>query len=80
MIMKKFDDFELNLETLDKLVASLESGELSLSDALSTFEKGVSLINQCQKALDEAEAHVKVLVDDLNSGEKVPVDFEEYGE
>lgn len=78
--MKKFDDFELNLETLDKLVASLESGELSLSDALSTFEKGVSLINQCQKALDEAEAHVKVLVDDLNSGEKVPVDFEEYGE
>lgn len=78
--MKKFNDFEIDIDTLDKLVASLESGELSLSDALSTFEKGVALFNKCQKQLDEAEAYVKVLVDDIETGEKKAIDFEEYGE
>lgn len=55
--------FEKNLSELETLVETLESGDLSLEDALSHFEKGVQKTQACQKALAEAEQRVKVLVE-----------------
>ncbi len=53
-----FDD---GLERLEALVQQLESGSLSLEDALARFEEGVQLSQSLQKQLAEAQRRVEVL-------------------
>jgi exodeoxyribonuclease VII small subunit len=53
-----FDD---GLDRLESLVQQLESGSLSLEDALARFEEGVQLSQALQKQLAEAQRRVEVL-------------------
>ncbi|MDZ7809677.1 MAG: exodeoxyribonuclease VII small subunit [Arhodomonas sp.] len=55
-------DFETALAELEQLVARMEGGELSLEESLRAFERGVYLTRICQKALDEAEQKVEILL------------------
>lgn len=55
-------DFEASLTTLEGLVERMESGELSLEEALKAFEDGVALARNCQTALSEAEQKVNLLL------------------
>jgi len=57
-------NFEKDLGKLEALVEELESGELSLDEALKKFEQGVKLTRSCQQALSEAELRVKQLVEE----------------
>ena len=57
------NSFEDDLTALENIVEQLESGELSLDDAMKAFESGVKLTNQCQKTLADAQQKVQVLVD-----------------
>lgn len=53
--------FEEALGQLDEAVAALESGQLTLEDALRIFEEGVRLTQRCQQALDNAELRIQRL-------------------
>lgn len=53
-----FDD---GLDRLEALVQQLESGNLSLEEALTRFEEGVQLSQALQKQLAEAQRRVEVL-------------------
>ncbi|MFN7959118.1 MAG: exodeoxyribonuclease VII small subunit [Holophagaceae bacterium] len=53
-----FDD---GLDRLESLVQQLESGSLSLEEALTRFEEGVQLSQALQKQLAEAQRRVEVL-------------------
>ncbi|MEK6748926.1 MAG: exodeoxyribonuclease VII small subunit [Pseudomonadota bacterium] len=55
-------DFEKSLAELEQLVAQLEKGDLPLEASLTAFERGVTLAQQCQAALKEAEQRVNILV------------------
>jgi exodeoxyribonuclease VII small subunit len=55
--------FEQSLEQLEKIVTKMESGELSLEEALAHYEQGIRLTRECQLALTEAEQRVKMLVE-----------------
>ena len=55
--------FEQALSALEALVEKLESGELSLEESLTHFERGIALTRACQKSLAEAEQRVKVLME-----------------
>ncbi len=55
-------DFEQSLQTLEQLVESMESGELSLEKSLEAFEQGIKLTKECQLALKQAEQRVQVLL------------------
>ncbi len=57
-------DFEAAMNELEALVSHLESGDLPLEISLQEFEKGIQLSRRCQKALNNAEQRVKVLLDD----------------
>lgn len=54
-------DFERALAELNDLVEKMEKGSLTLQDSLHNFEKGISLIRQCQQELQDAEQKVKIL-------------------
>ncbi|MDG2017847.1 MAG: exodeoxyribonuclease VII small subunit [Porticoccaceae bacterium] len=59
---KKAVDFEQQLASLEGLVESLESGELSLEESLKSFEQGINVARDCQAALKNAEQKVEVLM------------------
>jgi exodeoxyribonuclease VII small subunit len=53
--------FEKALAELEKIVARMESGELSLEEALATHKRGIELARLCQQKLEAAQQQVKVL-------------------
>jgi exodeoxyribonuclease VII small subunit len=53
--------FEAALAELEKIVARMESGELSLEQALATHKRGLELARFCQQKLEAAQLQVKVL-------------------
>ena len=57
MASKKMS-FEESLNRLDEIVRHLEKGDLPLSESLTLFEEGTSLLGSCSKMLDEAEQKV----------------------
>jgi len=61
---KKKAKFEELLADLEKTVEQLESGELSLDEALECYEKGINTYKACHKILSEAEKKVRMLVQD----------------
>jgi exodeoxyribonuclease VII small subunit len=54
-------NFEQALAELEKIVARMESGELSLEDSLATHKRGLELARFCQQKLEAAQQQVKVL-------------------
>jgi len=67
-------NFEEALEELERLVSSMEEGELSLEDSMKAFEKGIKLTRECQTALQKAEQKVQILLNE--SGETQDFDVE----
>ncbi len=58
---KKTPSFEESLGELEALVERMETGELSLEESLSAFERGITLTRSCQQALQAAEQKVEIL-------------------
>ncbi len=53
--------FEKALAELEKVVAQMESGNLSLEQALAAHKRGLELARFCQERLEAAQQQVKVL-------------------
>jgi len=53
--------FEKALAELERLVAQMERGDLSLEQALAAHKRGLELARFCQSRLEAAEQQVKVL-------------------
>ena len=70
-------NFEEALQELERLVSSMEEGELSLEDSMKAFEKGIKLTRECQTALQKAEQKVQILLND--SGETQAFDVKDEG-
>lgn len=56
------EKFEASLAKLEEVVKRLESGELSLDEALKAFEDGVKHAAICNKKLTEAEKKIELLL------------------
>ncbi|KUK36392.1 MAG: Exodeoxyribonuclease 7 small subunit, partial [Thermacetogenium phaeum] len=59
--------FEAALEKLGAVVADLERGDLTLEEALASFQKGVGLLRYLVQKLDAFEEQVEVLLKDFES-------------
>ncbi|MFN0083752.1 MAG: exodeoxyribonuclease VII small subunit [Blastocatellia bacterium] len=75
---EKTPGFEESLNSLERIVAQLESGELPLERALELFEDGVGLARRCQAELEDAERKVEVLL--RERGELKAVPFQPNGD
>lgn len=47
--------FEELLKELENIVEELESGNLSLDESITKYQKGIELSNECKKMLEEAK-------------------------
>ena len=66
--------FEEALNELKLISERLESGNLSLEESLSLFEKGVELISYCYGKLNEVQKRVEILVESVG-GEIIKEEF-----
>ena len=53
--------FEADLVELEKLVESMESGEMGLEELVAAFEKGQLLVKSCNDRLNEVERRIDVI-------------------
>ncbi|MDO7643121.1 MAG: exodeoxyribonuclease VII small subunit, partial [Reinekea forsetii] len=74
---KKTPAFEDKLSTLESLVERLESGQLSLDEAMDAFEQGIKLTRDCQESLATAEQKVQILM--TKSGQQTLQPLPEQG-
>ena len=70
----KAGKFEKAYEQLEKIIAALEDGSISLDESLEYYEKGVKALKTCHKVLDEAEKKIEILIRD-SAGELKPEPF-----
>ena len=70
---KKFED---ELKELEAIVSQIDSGELSLEESISAFERGVMLVKALNGKLDEVEHKVELLTRSAG-GELRTAPFEE---
>ena len=55
--------FEKSLERLESIVEEMESGQLSLENAMKKFEEGVKLSQLCTQKLNETEKKITLLME-----------------
>ncbi len=67
-------DFETSFNELEKIVSTLENGQLSLEQSLDDFERGIHLTRSCQNALNNAQQKVQILLD--KNGQSSLEDYE----
>lgn len=58
--------FEQSLHRLEKIVETLEQGEVSLEDSITMYEEGIVLSKKCMETLSQAELKIKQLTKDIN--------------
>ncbi len=55
--------FEDALAELEKIVASMETGQLSLEASLAAYKRGAELLKFCQQKIQDAEQQVRILTE-----------------
>lgn len=58
---QKSPDFESAMAELEKIVADMEAGKLSLEDSLAAYKRGAELLSFCRSRLEDAQQQVSVL-------------------
>ena len=58
------DNFEQNMEELEKIVLELEKGNFNLDESIKKFEQGMQISKKCNQFLEEAEKKITVLIQD----------------
>jgi exodeoxyribonuclease VII small subunit len=59
------ESLEAALAELEKIVSSMEDGQLPLERSLAAYKRGAELLKFCQAALQDAQQQVKVLEDGI---------------
>ena len=59
----KKNNFEEQLNSLEKIVTNLENGNVPLEDALKEFQEGVKISRELDKKLTSAEETVAKLIE-----------------
>lgn len=75
MAEKKEMSFEESLEKLEEIVKKLETGEVPLDEAISSFNEAMKLAKTCDEKLKNAEEAITKLVKD--TGEVVDFKVED---
>lgn len=53
-------------QELERIIRSLESGDMELEDSLESYTRGVELLKSLRSRLSEAEQKVSILLQDVD--------------
>lgn len=60
---EEIEDFETAMKKLEAVIDEIENGKITLEGSIYNYEKGMKLINSCQKKIAEVEQKIKILSD-----------------
>lgn len=75
--MKNVDEltYKEASQELERIIRSLESGDMELEESLESYTRGVELLKSLRSRLAEAEQKVSVLLKDVDGSDQlVPAD------
>ncbi len=58
--------FEQSLSKLEKIVSTLEQGDVPLEESIALYEEGITLSKECMETLSKAEVKIKQLTKTIN--------------
>jgi exodeoxyribonuclease VII small subunit len=58
---EKLPSFEQALEELEEMVDTMESGELTLEELITSYERGAKLVSHCESVLDGARKRLDLI-------------------
>lgn len=59
------ESYEAASAELEKIVAAMETGQMSLEASLAAYQRGAELLHYCQNKLQAAQQQVKILEADM---------------
>ena len=62
---------EASMQRLNDIVEKLERGEVSLDNAMSLYEEGMTISKECMEKLSRAELKLKQISKDVNGNFKL---------
>ena len=68
--METAKSFKQSMTRLEEIVVLLEKNEIELEDAITLFEEGLQLVNNCDTQLKGFEEKVTQLMDNYQGGEE----------
>ncbi len=58
-------NFEASMQELETIVKTLENGTMPIEESIEAFEKGVRLVKDCRKLLDDTQKQVATLIGEI---------------
>ncbi len=75
-VKKEEETFEESLEKLENIVKKLESGDVSLDDAINKFTEAMQLSKICNEKIKNAEENVNKILKENGKLEEFKIDEE----
>ncbi|MEN3037631.1 MAG: exodeoxyribonuclease VII small subunit [Candidatus Kryptonium sp.] len=69
--------FEQALKELQDIVDKLETGQVTLEEAIEMYERGIKLSKYCIDKLTQAELRIKKIIKDQSQGFNL-IDFDDF--
>jgi len=61
VVMSNKLTFQENLDSLEKIVERLESGETTLEESLELYKQGMMFLKECNSKIDKVEKEIEVV-------------------
>ena len=61
--------YEKKYKALEDIVCQLDDGELSMSELLNQYKKGLTLVKECVDMLDSVEGEIQQIIEEVRIGE-----------
>lgn len=61
--------YEKKYKALEDIVRQLDDGELSMSELLNQYKKGLTLVKECAYMLDSVEGEIQQIIEEVRIGE-----------
>ncbi|GMQ57780.1 hypothetical protein AN1V17_21750 [Vallitalea sediminicola] len=56
--------FQENLDSLEKIVEQLESGETTLEESLELYKRGMLFLKECNNKIDKTQKEIEIVQDE----------------
>ena len=61
--------YEKKYKALEDIVRQIDDGELSMSELLNQYKKGLTLVKECVDMLDTVEGEIQQIIEEVRIGE-----------
>lgn len=61
--------YEKKYAALEEVVRNLDDNELSISELLNQYKKGLTLVKECAQVLDSVEGEIQQIIEEVRISE-----------